>query len=90
MIDWIHKIQDIFKCIITLPDTINEINQNIKEIKYKHTIEHDVFLCETCHKGKYPYKGIASRGLLATEKWICDNCGAEAPLSWINKRNISQ
>ena len=46
------------------------------------------YLCESCHKGRYSYHNITTRGLLSFENWICDKCGKEAPISWVNRNNI--
>jgi hypothetical protein len=45
--------------------------------------------CESCHNGLYCYQGLLHKegSKTAVERWCCNKCGAEAPVSWKKKHN---
>lgn len=76
------------KKITNIENKLNEQSKYIHDIENKYQKGYTPeYLCESCHKGRYSYKGLVTRGMLTIEQWICDQCNEEAPLSWINRNN---
>ena len=71
-----------------IENQLKEQNEHIQDIENKYQKGYTPeYLCESCHKGRYAYKGLFSKGMLTVEQWICDNCNKEAPLAWIHRNS---